>query len=75
MFIVIGVMGVPRRRLSGVPLAADIFVAETTGGPSLVVPGLAAGAAAKLMMSASSVTDYQINHGPLGHVIAGHQPA
>jgi hypothetical protein len=50
-----------------------LFVVETTGRPSFVVSGLLA--AAELMMGASSMSDYQIDHGPLDHVIAGHRPA
>jgi CIC family chloride channel protein len=72
LFIVIGVaafLGAGYR----VPLAAVMFVAETTGRPSFVVPGLLAAVAAELMMGASSVTDYQVDHGPLGQVIAGHR--
>lgn len=44
-----------------VPLAAVMFVAETTGRPSFVVPGLLAAVAAELVMGASSVTAYQRN--------------
>jgi CIC family chloride channel protein len=43
-----------------VPLAAVMFVAETTGRPGFVVPGLLAAVAAELMMSRSSVTPYQL---------------
>lgn len=42
-----------------VPLAAVMFVAESTGRPAFVVPGLLAAVAAELMMGASSVTTYQ----------------
>ena len=42
------------------PLAAVMFVAETTGRPSFIVPGLLAAVAAELMMGASSVTRYQV---------------
>lgn len=58
MFIVIGVaafLGAGYR----VPLAAVMFVAETTGRPSFIVPGLFAAVAAELMMGASSITAYQ----------------
>jgi CIC family chloride channel protein len=58
LFIVIGVaafLGAGYR----VPLAAVMFVAETTGRPSFVVPGLLAAVAAELMMGTSSVTRYQ----------------
>jgi chloride channel protein, CIC family len=58
MFIVIGVaafLGAGYR----VPLAAVMFVAETTGRPSFIVPGLFAAVAAELMMGTASVTRYQ----------------
>jgi CIC family chloride channel protein len=58
LFIVIGVaafLGAGYR----VPLAAVMFVAETTGRPSFIVPGLLAAVAAELMMGASSITTYQ----------------
>jgi CIC family chloride channel protein len=58
LFVVIGVaafLGAGYR----VPLAAVMFVAETTGRPSFVVPGLLAAVAAELVMGASSVTPYQ----------------
>ncbi|HEY4332338.1 MAG TPA: chloride channel protein [Ilumatobacteraceae bacterium] len=58
LFIVIGVaafLGAGYR----VPLAAVMFVAETTGRPSFVVPGLLAAVAAELVMGRSSVTAYQ----------------
>ena len=58
LFIVIGVaafLGAGYR----VPLAAVMFVAETTGRPSFVVPGLLAAVAAELVMGNSSVTRYQ----------------
>jgi CIC family chloride channel protein len=58
LFIVIGVaafLGAGYR----VPLAAVMFVAETTGRPSFVVPGLLAAVAAELVMGHSSVTTYQ----------------
>jgi CIC family chloride channel protein len=58
LFIVIGVaacLGAGYR----VPLAAVVFVAETTGRPSFIVPGLLAAVAAELMMGASSVTKLQ----------------
>lgn len=42
-----------------VPLAAVVFVAETTGRPSFVVPGLLAAVAAELVMGRASVTAYQ----------------
>jgi CIC family chloride channel protein len=58
LFIVIGVaafLGAGYR----VPLAAVMFVAETSGRPSFIVPGLLAAVAAELMMGTSSVTKYQ----------------
>ena len=58
LFIVIGVsafLGAGYR----VPLAAVMFVAETTGRPSFIVPGLIAAVAAELVMGQSSVTTYQ----------------
>ena len=61
LFIVIGVaafLGAGYR----VPLAAVMFVAETTGRPSFVVPGLIAAVAAELLMGRSSVTEYQLDH-------------
>ena len=60
LFIVIGVaafLGAGYR----VPLAAVMFVAETTGRPSFVVPGLIAAVAAELVMGHSSVTTYQVD--------------
>lgn len=58
LFIVIGVaafLGAGYR----VPLAAIMFVAETTGRPAFVVPGLIAAVAAELVMGQSSITSYQ----------------
>ena len=58
LFVVIGVaafLGAGYR----VPLAAVMFVAETTGRPSFVVPALLAAVAAELVMGPSSVTRYQ----------------
>lgn len=58
LFIVIGVaafLGAGYR----VPLAAVMFVAETTGRPSFVVPGLIAAVAAELVMGRSSISAYQ----------------
>jgi CIC family chloride channel protein len=49
------------------PLAGVIFVAETTGQPGFVVPGLLASVAAQLMMGGVSVSAYQ--HGSrVGHL-------
>ena len=59
LFTVIGVaafLGAGYR----VPLAAVVFVAETTGQPGFVVPGLLAAVAAELVMGSSSVTAYQV---------------
>jgi chloride channel protein, CIC family len=42
-----------------VPLAAITFVAEATGRPGFVVPGLLAAVVAELVMGGSSVTSYQ----------------
>jgi CIC family chloride channel protein len=42
-----------------VPLAAVMFVAETTGRPGFVIPGLLAAVAAELVMGSASVTAYQ----------------
>jgi CIC family chloride channel protein len=44
-----------------VPLAAVTFIAETTGRPGFVVPGLIAAVAGELVMGRSSVTDYQVS--------------
>jgi CIC family chloride channel protein len=63
LFVVIGVaafLGAGYR----VPLAAVMFVAETTGRPGFIVPGLLAAVAAMLMMGRASITAYQ--HGPPG---------
>jgi CIC family chloride channel protein len=43
-----------------VPLAAVMFVAESTGRPAFVVPGLIAAAVAQLAMGRSSVSPYQV---------------
>ena len=59
LFTVIGVaafLGAGYR----VPLAAVMFVAETTGQPGFVVPGLLAAVAAELVMGRSSVTSHQL---------------
>jgi CIC family chloride channel protein len=63
LFLVIGIaafLGAGYR----VPLAAIVFVAETTGRPGFVVPGLIAAVVAELMMSHMSVTDYQVRSEP-----------
>jgi CIC family chloride channel protein len=63
LFVVIGVaafLGAGYR----VPLAAVMFVAETTGRPGFVVPGLLAAVAAVLVSGQSSVTVYQRSSRP-----------
>ncbi len=63
LFAVIGVaafLGAGYR----VPLAAVMFVAETTGRPGFVVPGLLAAVAAELTMGRSSITAYQASDSP-----------
>jgi CIC family chloride channel protein len=58
LFMVVGIaslLGAGYR----VPLAAVMFVAETTGRPGFVVPGLLAAVAAELVMGRVSVTPYQ----------------
>ncbi len=65
LFVVIGVaafLGAGYR----VPLAAVMFVAETTGRPGFVVPGLLAAVAAMLVMGRASVTTYQRGSQPEG---------
>lgn len=42
-----------------VPLAAVVFVAETTGRPGFIVPGLIASAASQLVFGKSSVSAFQ----------------
>lgn len=44
-----------------VPLAAVMFVAETTGRPGFVVPALVAAATSQLLMGRGSVTSYQMD--------------
>jgi CIC family chloride channel protein len=58
LFVLIGVaafLGAGYR----VPLASVMFVAEATGRPAFVVPGLLAAVAAELLMGTASVTAYQ----------------
>jgi CIC family chloride channel protein len=58
LFVVVGIaafLGAGYR----VPLASVMFVAETTGRASIVVPGLFAAVAAELVMGPSSVTNAQ----------------
>ena len=62
LFVVIGVaafLGAGYR----VPLATITFVAEATGRPGFIVPGLLAAVVAELIMSRSSVTTYQRTEG------------
>jgi CIC family chloride channel protein len=59
LFVVVGIaafLGAGYR----VPLAAVMFVAETTGRPGFVVPGVLAAVASELVMGRSSVTEYQV---------------
>jgi len=51
----------------GVPLAAVVFVAEATGRPGFVVPGLIAAVVAQLVMGRRSVTPYQASR-RVGHL-------
>jgi chloride channel protein, CIC family len=63
LFLVVGIaafLGAGYR----VPLAAIVFVAETTGRPGFVVPGLIAAVVAELIMSRASVTEYQVRSKP-----------
>jgi CIC family chloride channel protein len=41
------------------PIAAVMFVAESTGGPGFIVPALLATAIAQLVMGTSSISEYQ----------------
>ncbi len=50
-----------------VPLAAVVFVAEFTGRPGFVVPGLIAAVVAQLVMGRASVSEYQLA-GRVGHL-------
>ncbi|MCA1825193.1 MAG: chloride channel protein, partial [Frankia sp.] len=50
-----------------VPLAAVVFVAEFTGRPGFVVPGLIAAIVAQLVMGRSSISPYQVA-GRVGHL-------
>lgn len=49
------------------PLAAVVFVAEATGHPGFIVPGLMASVASQLMMGNASVSPFQIA-GRRGHL-------
>jgi CIC family chloride channel protein len=71
LFVVIGVaafLGAGYR----VPLAAVMFVAETTGRPGFVVPGLLAAVAAVLVSGQTSVTTYQRSSRPGSEPAPGH---
>lgn len=50
-----------------VPLAAVMFVAETTGKPNFVVPALLAAVAADLVMGSHSITAFQRRPGDVDH--------
>lgn len=50
-----------------VPLAAVVFVAEFTGRPGFVVPGLIAAVVAQLVMGRASISPYQVA-GRTGHL-------
>ena len=50
-----------------VPLAAVVFVAEFTGRPGFVVPGLIAAVIAQLVMGNASISPYQVA-GRVGHI-------
>ena len=50
-----------------VPLAAVVFVAEFTGRPGFIVPGLIAAVVAQLVMGRASVSAYQVA-GRVGHL-------
>lgn len=50
-----------------VPLAAVVFVAEFTGRPGFVVPGLIAAVVAQLVMGRASISAYQVS-GRVGHL-------
>ncbi len=50
-----------------VPLAAVVFVAEFTGRPGFVVPGLIAAVVGQLVMGRSSISPYQVA-GRIGHL-------
>ncbi len=45
------------------PLAAVAFIAETTGSPGFVIPGLIAAAAAQFAMGTKSISAAQLSHG------------
>jgi CIC family chloride channel protein len=63
LFLVLGIaafLGAGYR----VPLAAVMFVAESTGRPGFVVPALIAAVVAELLMADRSVTAYQVSPDP-----------
>jgi CIC family chloride channel protein len=63
LFLVVGVaafLGAGYR----VPLAAVMFVAETTGRPGFIVPGVIAAVVAELVMGMQSVTTHQMHRTP-----------
>ena len=49
-----------------VPLAAVVFVAEATGRPGFVVPGLIAAVVSKLVMGRASISPYQSGRASVG---------
>lgn len=70
LFLVVGIaafLGAGYR----VPLAAIMFVAETTGHAGFVVPGVIAAVVAELVMGRSSVTTHQMQIRPGGAPPAG----
>jgi CIC family chloride channel protein len=73
LFLVIGIAAVLGAGYR-VPLAAVMFVAETTGRPGFVVPGLIAAVAAELVMLRSSVTELQAHPQPGGEARSGDAP-
>ena len=52
----------------GTPIAALAFVAETTGLPGFLIPGVVAVAAAQIVMSNRTVSPAQTEHGA-GHAL------
>jgi chloride channel protein, CIC family len=71
LFLVVGIaafLGAGYR----VPLAAVMFVAETTGRPGFIVPGLIAAVVAELMMGRASVTTEQVAPLQSGDASDGH---
>ncbi len=59
LFVVVGVAAVLGAGYS-VPLAAVVFVAEATGRPGFIVPGLLATVAADLVMGRTSISDFRL---------------